>query len=468
METPAPVVPPTETNSPVSTKSKFPKWILLLVAAVGILAVVGFVTFLKLSPQSTPISSQPSTSTKEVNALSLYHWWTSPGESAAINSLFGVFKNSYPDVAIIPAPVSGGAGFQIFPLIQSLVNAGEAPDAFQMHAGYEARPYYDAGLLEPIDALWQSEKLESVIPKVIRDMTQFDNHYYSIPVNVHRVNVVWYNQKLLKQNGIDASRLTTWDSFFAACDKLKAAGVKYPIQMGPTWTASHIFEQILASQGVSFYENFINGKILSAQDPTLNQALTTFKKFLSHVNPDNSTTVKDWDDAIRRIIKAEGAFSIMGDWANGEFKLIGMKHNTDYGTIPVPGTNDMYGLCIDTFQHPKAASHPTNSDRWLKVVASKAGQDAFNPIKGSIPARTDADVSLYDDYQKGAISDFNKSTYMYPSIVHGSGMPSSFKLKLNDIVDNFVQTQDINKAAVAIVNQVQSTLPEFTKVWSLE
>ena len=158
----------------------------------------------------------------------------------------------------------------------------------------------------------------------------------------------------------------------------------------------------------------------------------------------------------------------MGDWANGEFKLIGMKHNTDYGTIPVPGTNDMYGLCIDTFQHHKAASHPTNSDRWLKVVASKAGQDAFNPIKGSIPARTDADVSLYDDYQKGAISDFNKSTYMYPSIVHGSGMPSSFKLKLNDIVDNFVQTQDINKAAVAIVNQVQSTLPEFTKVWSLE
>ena len=50
----------------------------------------------------------------------------------------------------------------------------------------------------------------------------------------------------------------------------------------------------------------------------------------------------------------------------------------------VPGTGDMYGLVIDAFQHPNGVQHPTASDNWLKVVGSKAGSDAFNPLKGSI------------------------------------------------------------------------------------
>jgi len=414
----------------------------------------------------TPTVSSPTSPPPEVNALTVYHWWTSGGEKAAIDALIKVYATKYPDAAIMQTPVTGGAGFTMMGIIKTLVLAGDAPDAFQMHAGYEGKPYFDAGLLDPIDNLWKEEGLEAVIPEVVRHMCQFDGHYYSVPVNIHRVNVVWYNKSLLDKNGIDPTTLTTWDAFFAACDKLKAGGVQYPIQMGEAWTAAHAFEQIMASMGIDFYQDLINGKITSADDPKLSQALEIFKKYLGYVNPDHAALT--WDDATKRIITGDGAFNIMGDWANGEFYVAKMTYGEDYGTFAVPGTKGMYGLCIDVFQHPKGVKHPTNSLGWLKVVASKEGQDAFNPIKGSIAARTDADISKYGPYQQAAITDFKGAQYMFPSVVHGSGAPESFKVKLSDIISGFTTDLDVNKAAQALTSYTKEISGEYTIQWSLK
>jgi glucose/mannose transport system substrate-binding protein len=98
-------------------------------------------------------------------------------------------------------------------------------------------------------------------------------------------------------------------------------------------------------------------------------------------------------------MNGEGAFCIMGDWADGEFRTAGKAYGKDYGAFLVPGTKGMFGLGVDTFQHPKGISDQTNSMRWLRLVASKEGQDAFNPVKGSISARSDAkDASINNIY----------------------------------------------------------------------
>ena len=34
---------------------------------------------------------------------------------------------------------------------------------------------------------------------------------------------------------------------------------------------------------------------------------------------------------------------MMGDWANGEFRLAKLKYGKDYGAMPVPGTKGLYG-----------------------------------------------------------------------------------------------------------------------------
>ena len=444
------------------------KLVYAVTAAVIITAlVVGGGAWLFLRPAPTPTPTPP-TPPPPANLLEIYHWWTSGGEKKAIDALVDVFKGRYPDVGVIQSPVAGGAGYVMKAVMKSLVLAGEAPDAFQMHAGYEGKPYFDAGYLEPISSLWKEEGWEAVIPKVVQDMVKFKGEYYAVPVNIHRVNVVWYNKAVLDANGINPATLTSWDAFFASCDKLVAAGIAQPIALGDIgkWTDTHVLEQIIAGEGISFYEDWVNGKVTSATDPKLLHVLETFKKYLGYVNADHATLT--WDQAIARVITGKAAFSIMGDWANGEFFVAKKVYGTDYGTFPTPGTAGMYGLCIDCFQHPKGVKHPENSLKWLRVVGSKEGQDAFNPIKGSIAARTDADETKYGAYQKAAIGDFKTAKYMYPSVAHGSGAPEAFTAKLDDIMSAFVTNRDVSAAAKALTDAIKAASADYTVVWSLD
>ncbi len=407
-------------------------------------------------------------SRKESDILVFYHWWTSPGEQAAIDALINTFSNNNPNTTILPTPIisknSGGGGVAMFEVVKPMVFAGEAPDAFQMHAGYGAKLYFDADLLYPVDNIWESENLTKVAPRVVQAMCQFNGHYYSVPINIHRTNVVWYNKKLLDENNINVNSLNTWDNFFNACDKLKESGVKYPIQMGTTWTAQHTFDQIIASIGIDFYEDWVNGKVTSSEDPRILEAFKIFKKYLTYVNPDH--TEISWDQATSKVISGESAFNIMGDWANGEFKAAEQVYNEDYGTFTVPETEDKFGIVIDAFQRPKYIKHPKNSEKWLEFVASKEGQDIFNPLKGSISTRIDTDIRKYDLYQQYAIKDFLTIKYIFPAV--SNGLPKSFEEKEQEVIAEFTEDLNINKAIKSITDYTKTTSNEYTIVWELD
>ncbi len=435
--------------------------IFVLIAVISTAAIVAGVSYVVFAPEK-----------KEADALEIYHWWTSGGEAAAVGALVDVFEDLYPDTVVAQLAVAGGSGATMIPIITSLVLAGEAPDAFQMHAGYEGIQYFKADLLDNINDIWADMNLEDVIPSVVQSMCQFDGDYYMVPVNIHRSNVVWYNLEELEAISVDPKKIYTWPEFFAACDAFELANPgKDAISLGEAWTQAHLFEQILAGQGIDVYEDWINGDITSGTDADLLAALDILDDILGYCNPDLTLS---WDAATDLIIQGDSIFNIMGDWANGEFFVANNTYDDDYGTIAVPGTDNMYGLVIDAFQHPAGVAHPKNSDRWLSVVASKAGQDAFNPIKGSIAARTDADVTKYGAYQQAAITDFNTidasaTSYMFPSVVHGSGAPQSFSSELSAVINAFCKGDATASAtATAIAKLASDNAADYTTVWALD
>jgi glucose/mannose transport system substrate-binding protein len=407
--------------------------------------------------------------------VTIYHWWTSGGEAAAINALVAYFNTLYPNISVIQSPVAGGAGYVFKSVIKPLVLAGEAPDAFQMHAGYEGAPYYAGGYLEPITNLWVAQNWEHYIPPVVAAMCKFGSDYYAVPVNIHRVNVLWYNKPILHANGIDPATLTTWTALFAACDTIIANatnGISKPIALGDSgaWAAEHVFEQILASEGMGFYQDWANGKVTSATNATLLDALTKFGTYLGYVNTNHAAL--SWDQATARLIANTSVFNIMGDWANGEFLKAGKTFNVFYGAQASPGTSGDYGLCIDCFQHPKGVQHPANSLLWLTVVGSKDGQDTFNPLKGSIAARNDSDITKYGPYQATvAIPDFKAATHMFPSMTHGSALPETVAGDVTTAIGTFVSSAHDaaarTAAATAMTDSMVSNHADFTTTWSL-
>jgi glucose/mannose transport system substrate-binding protein len=146
------------------------------------------------------------------------------------------------------------------------------------------------------------------------------------------------------------------------------------------------------------------------------------------------------------VYDGEAAFNIMGDWAEGYFKSnMGWTPGEDFGWMEVPGTRGTFMVVNDTFGLPQGAPNPENAKRWLEIIASQEGQDTFNPIKGSIPARIDGDKSKYDPYLTDAMDDFASNT-LTPSIAHGSAAPEGFITALNDNINELITTGDVDRA----------------------
>jgi glucose/mannose transport system substrate-binding protein len=396
------------------------------------------------------------------NPLVLYHWWGSSSEMAALNALGSVFKAKYPGVAEkrTVAPDRGGS---LFGILESLMRAGKPPDAVVMQTGYAMWPFVNAGLLAPVDDVWTAEGLDKNVPSTLRAMHQFDGHYYSIPIDVQRTNLIWYNKRVLDKHGIDPETLTTWERFFDAAGRLRAAGVKAPIQIAASWTVAETFGNIVAGLGLAGYEDWVNGKIRTPGDPRIVQALGILKTYSTYVNRDHVNL--DWTVALARVAKGESAFYGMGDWANGDFRAAGLVYGKDYGAIVFPGTKGLYGVTIDSFVRPRGILRPLNSTRWLRVAASREGQDAFNAPKGAIPARMDAETARYDAYQRWALASF-KTTKIYPSF--GAAMPQIYVRSLEPALEAFLDTGDVSKTGLALGTETTRSAQSFTRVWSLD
>ena len=393
--------------------------------------------------------------------LVLYHWWSSPSEMAALDALSDAVKARYPGFTEKRTAAPPDRGAALFTVLQSLSKAGKAPDLVTMNTGYSMRPFVDAGLLARLDDLWISERLEKLVPPGIQAVNAFDGHYYSIPLDIHRTNLIWYNKKLLDKHGIDPASLTTLEGFFDAATRLRAGGVGTPIQMSTTWTTLLVFEGMMVGQGTAAYQDWVNGRIRSASDPRIAQALTALKRYVGFANRDRAGL--DWLGALRRVAAGESAFYWMGDWANGDFRAAGLVYGRDYGVIVAPGTNGLYGTAIDAFVKPLGNPQPENANRWLRVAASREGQDAFNAPKGSIPARKDPNLARYDAYQKWAIASFRQSK-SYP--IATAALPAPYVRALGDVLNAFIADGDVRRAAEALAAATANSA--FTRVWSPE
>jgi glucose/mannose transport system substrate-binding protein len=181
------------------------------------------------------------------------------------------------------------------------------------------------------------------------------------------------------------------------------------------------------------------------------------------VNED--ATSLTWQDASKLVADGSAAMNIMGDWADGYFSgtteggNLALTPGTGYGWAPVPGTKGTFQFLSDSFTLPKGAPHPDNAKAWLTVAGSKAGQEAFNPVKGSICARTDCDPALFNEYLKSAIVDWSADTIV-GSLTHGVVAADPYKNKINDAIGFFLADRDGAAFQAALVDAFTSAGPK--------
>jgi glucose/mannose transport system substrate-binding protein len=124
----------------------------------------------------------------------------------------------------------------------------------------------------------------------------------------------------------------------------------------------------------------------------------------------------------------------------------------------VPGTGGNFQFLSDSFVLPKGAPHRDAAIAWLTVAGSIEGQDAFNPVKGSIPARSDADRSLYGEYLLSAMDDW-ASNRVVGSLTHGVVANDAWKSEIDTALGLFLADGSIENFQTALVAGCASSGP---------
>jgi glucose/mannose transport system substrate-binding protein len=82
--------------------------------------------------------------------------------------------------------------------------------------------------------------------------------------------------------------------------------------------------------------------------------------------------------------------------------------------------------------------------KWLGFLGSKRAQDQFNPVKGSIPARTDANPRLYGPYLKWALVQW-KTNRLAGSLAHGVVAPGAWYKDIDTALGLFLQNKNVER-----------------------
>jgi glucose/mannose transport system substrate-binding protein len=346
--------------------------------------------------------------------LELISWWTSDDERAALKALTDLNRQRHPDVEVTNL-FDGGGMSHAHDMIQSKL-AYARPNTFQANVGNDLLQWVAANELEPLPP--QISQLPFA-PK-LRDNASFGSVMYGVPLNVHRINSLFYDQKFFEENQLETPKSV--QEFRTLCPVIDQLG-RTCLAVGdfsdddnPPWVLAQIlFEMILPGiGGKDYYERFWNGGADPDSDEVLEQALELMLFLRCGPTPnagcDKGYINSDvdglrWYQAVPRMIapgengERRAAMIPHGDWAKGNLGAGCLEPDSgkpcwhpdeDFRVVPFPSDAEpnLFVYTADTFPSPRMIDHRKETIDLLETFASVEGQIAFNRVKGSIPART--------------------------------------------------------------------------------
>ncbi|KOX17344.1 ABC transporter substrate-binding protein [Nocardiopsis sp. NRRL B-16309] len=387
--------------------------------------------------------------------VEVFSWWTGGGEEAGLNALIELFEDRNPDVEFVNATVAGGSGTNAQAVLDARLQSQDPPDSFQGHAGAELQDYIEAGYLQSLDDFFDEQGLRTALSDRLLEQITYEGSVYSVPLNIHRSNVLWYSPSVLEEAGIDGPP-ESLDELIEAMEAVRTGTDAVPLAVGEQWTVDHLLESVLlGSLGTEAY-NALWEPGADWDTPEMAEALATFEDVLSYTQ--EGAADEDWQEAARRVPEGEAAFNIMGDWTVAYYDELGAIPNEDYAWAASPGTEGTYLWLSDSFTLPVDAPHEEHALAWLELVASQEGQDTFNPLKGSIPAREDAEAAHYADnpYLESALAEWRSDPQLAGSFWHGVTVGNRWKNDIDTAVGRYLRNGDLEALNAALHQAAQS------------
>ncbi len=380
--------------------------------------------------------------------IELLHAWSSGDGNAAIAALIEGFREAHPDVEFAEEPVNGAARGNLDQVISNRLQANDPPSTFQTWPGKTLTKFGDAYASIEED-VWTDDLRENYLPGP-KAQAQLDGTYVTVPLNIHRINNLFYNTAVLEDAGVDPESLSSPADVVSACETIASEtdAVPFAQQTSGAWSTVQLWESIfLAQAGIDGYEAFISGN----GDQSQVQAALENVVELSEYYPNDASSIS-FTEANTMVMEGDAAFIHQGDWAAGAYSgNDDFNYGEDWGQVTYPGSEGSYQLNMDSFPFFDNNPSPEATKTFLSYCGSTEGQVLFNKEKGSIPPRGDADVSELNQFQQDQFEDFNSADNQPPSIQHGLAVSPGISTNIGSAFSGFLESYNAADTAEALI-----------------
>ena len=332
--------------------------------------------------------------------------------------------------------------------LRAQIIAGDPPAASQLK-GPEIAAWSKIGAVVDLDAQVKEAGYEAVVPAELIRLSKPFGHWIALPIQAYRINTLFISKKAADRVGV-TSLPTTWAEFNVIADKMKAAGITPVANGGLKWDDGMKWEIALCGISPGAYRK----AVMELDDKTLKGAevLAAFRQFRKLGEwSDPGAAGQHYSTFLDRYMKGEMGMLLMGGWAQGVFKHAGFQFS-DYLIGPAPQDDGKIAFDLNSdefiFWEKKQPEFQAGQKLLAKIVMAKDFGPMYSQITGSIPVRTDTDLSAegFSDGQREAahaMAEAVKSNRVLLSLAHNMAQPNQITAAMIDVLTEFVHDNRI-------------------------
>jgi raffinose/stachyose/melibiose transport system substrate-binding protein len=342
------------------------------------------------------------------------------------------FHAAHPDIEVKSESVAG-SGAAVYPdVLRTSMASGDPPDVFFLWGGSIAKPFINAGQVEPIDAVFAEKGWGDRFPAWTIDRLKQDGKQYGVPFHGQGMGF-FYRKDVFEANGVTVP--TTYAELEAACTKLKSANIYCASTGGKFgWHVMRLVDYFLETACGPEVHDQLNALAVSWDQPCVVDAYTKFRSWI-----DNGWLVPDFlnvapDDSRISVYQGQAAMILEGPWF--EPALVQNEQDvSQYGFFLPPTDHEpsRYSAFPEQFMIASGSKHKEAAATFIDFITKLDTQQQFPDAFGA-----SATVGLQPDCAKWPLS------CQITEIVQSDrpAYPPTDQAFEKELMDSFFEVQD--------------------------
>ncbi|MFB6151367.1 MAG: ABC transporter substrate-binding protein [Haloarculaceae archaeon] len=390
------------------------------------------------------MSTSARTQREQSGTVELVHFWEEGDGRRMLDAVLAEFDSRHPEVNVEDRSYSNHGL-----AIKSRILRENPPSLFVEWPDRNLEPYDQAGALRDLTPVWEDNGWFDAFIEGPRESLHVGDRYVGVPVDLHRMNNLFYRVGLVEELGVDPSRVSDPREFLEVlrqCEDAGVVGMEQPMR-DPSDVLQLLTNVFIGQFGAEAFAELTRERP-AARETELEEALRLLEEY-SRLASDDAYFL-DMVAANDRFVDGDSVFFHQGDWMAGEYADVAdFDYGTGWGHAVFPGTEGVYTMGGDAVVAAADAEFGPAARTFLEFVGSPEALELLNRVKGSIPPRRDISLDSYPEFLQEQFADFERARH-FPASHALQVSPEAF-VEAKAAISDFIAERDVQRTTRDLV-----------------